>query len=101
MLVPKDERHKPLGGVPSWESNSGVMGACRNSLGMECNGCGHRGLVPLERIGESDSDMRPLIDRPFECTACGSMFVGLWLVVTRAEADAWCGRLKRNAALLL
>jgi hypothetical protein len=47
-----------------------------NPLGVECGGCGHRGLVPLDRIGAHDSDMRPLIDRPVKCSACGSMFVG-------------------------
>src|SRR5262249_7239625 len=56
-----------------------------NPLGVECNGCSHRGLVALERIGASDGDMRPLLDRPFKGSACDSMFVGLWLFATRAE----------------
>jgi transposase len=33
--------------------------------------------------------MRPLIDRRFKCSVCGSMFVSLWPFVTRDEADAW------------
>jgi hypothetical protein len=35
------------------------------------------------------SNMRPLIDRRFKCSPCDSMFVSLWLFVTRDEADAW------------
>ena len=35
------------------------------------------------------SNMRPLIDRRFKCSACDLMFVSLWLFVTRDKADAW------------
>jgi len=33
--------------------------------------------------------MRPLIGRPFKCSACGSRDVALWLFAKRAEADRW------------
>jgi hypothetical protein len=41
-----------------------------------------------KRIRAHDSDMPRLIDRQFKCAACGSMFVRVYLFVTRAEADA-------------
>ena len=28
-------------------------------------------LVPLDRLGNLDGDMRPLLGRPFKCSACG------------------------------
>src|SRR5262245_28952356 len=37
-------------------------------VGVECSGCGHRTLVPLDRIGVHDSDMRLLIDHRLKCT---------------------------------
>ena len=33
--------------------------------------------------------MRPLIDRRFKCSGCGSMFVAPFLFATHNEADAW------------
>ena len=54
--------------------------------------CGHRGLVPLDRIGASDGDMRRLLDRRFKCASCGSMFVQLFLFGTRDEADSWAAK---------
>jgi hypothetical protein len=35
------------------------------------------------------SNMRPLIDQRFQCSACDLMFVSLWPFVTRDKADAW------------
>jgi hypothetical protein len=52
--------------------------------------------VTFDRIGATDGDMRPLIDRRFKCTGCGSMFAGMWLFVMPDEADAWAA----NAALV-
>lgn len=57
-----------------------------NPVGVECEGCGRRALVPLGRL---DGDMRPLLGRPFKCSACGSLDVSLWLFAVRAEADGW------------
>ena len=42
-----------------------------NPLGVECEACGRRALVPLDRLGNLDGD------------------VSLWLFEKRAEADAW------------
>jgi hypothetical protein len=60
-----------------------------NPVGVECEGCGRRALVPLDRLGNLAGDMRPLLGRPFKCSACGSLDVSLWLFAKRAEADAW------------
>ena len=60
-----------------------------NPLGVECEACGRRALVPLDRLGHLDGDMRPLLGRPFKCSGCGSRDVSLWLFAKRAEADAW------------
>src|SRR5260370_35673536 len=35
------------------------------------------------------SNMRPLIDRPFQCSACGSMFVSLCLFVSGTGPPLW------------
>jgi hypothetical protein len=35
------------------------------------------------------SNMHPLIDQRFKCSACDLMFVSPWLFVTRDKADAW------------
>jgi hypothetical protein len=60
-----------------------------NPLGIECDACKRRALVPLDRLGTLDGNMRPLKDWPFKCSACGSREVALWLFAKRAEADAW------------
>jgi hypothetical protein len=59
-------------------------------LGIECAARGRRALLPLDRLlGNLDGDMRPLLGWPFECSACGSRDVSLWLFAKRAEADGW------------
>jgi hypothetical protein len=46
-------------------------------------------LVPLDRLGNLDGDMRPLLGLPFKCSGCGSRDVSLWLFAKRAEVDVW------------
>ena len=46
-----------------------------NPVGVECEGCGRRALVPLDRLGNLDGDRRPLWGRPFKCSACGLLDV--------------------------
>src|SRR5262244_3500982 len=46
-------------------------------------------LVPLDRLGQLDGNMRLLRDLPFKCTACGSRDVALWLFAKRAEPEGW------------
>ena len=60
-----------------------------NPLGVECEACGRRALVPLDRLSTLDGDMLPLLGRPFKCSGCGSRDVSLWLFAKRAEADGW------------
>jgi hypothetical protein len=60
-----------------------------NPLGIECEACKRRALVPLDRLGNLDGNMRPLRDWPFKCSGCGSRDVALWLFAKRAEADGW------------
>jgi hypothetical protein len=40
-----------------------------NPLGVECGACKRRVLLPLDRLGNLDGDMRPLLDRRFKCPA--------------------------------
>jgi len=40
-------------------------------------------------LSNSLSNMHPLIDQRFKCSACDLIFVSLWLFVTRDKADAW------------
>ena len=60
-----------------------------NPLGIECEACKRRALVPLDRLGQLDGDMRPLWNWPFKCSGCGSREVAQWLFSKRAEADTW------------
>jgi len=60
-----------------------------NPIGVECEACKRRALVPLDRPGDVDADMRPLLGRPFKCSACGSRDVALWLFAKRGEAEEW------------
>ena len=60
-----------------------------NPLGVDCEACKRRVLVPLDRLGQLDGNMRPLKDWPFKCLACGSREVALWLFAKRTEADTW------------
>ena len=60
-----------------------------NPLGIECEACKRRALVPLDRLGNLDGNMRPLKDWPFKCSACGSRKVALWLFAKRAEEENW------------
>jgi hypothetical protein len=59
-----------------------------NPVGVECEGCGRRALVSLDRLGCLRGNMRPWQDWPFKCSACGLRDVSLWLFAKRAEADA-------------
>jgi hypothetical protein len=58
-----------------------------NPIGIECTACKRRALVPLDRLGQLDGNMRPLKDWPFKCSACGSREVALRLFARRAEAS--------------
>ena len=60
-----------------------------NPLGIECEACKRRALVPLDRLGNLDGNMHPLRDWPFKCSACESRDVALWPFPKRAEADEW------------
>ena len=60
-----------------------------NPIGIECEACKRRALMPLDPLGNLDGNMRPLRDWPFKCSACESREVALWLFAERAEADAW------------
>ena len=60
-----------------------------NPIGVECEACKRRALVPLDRLGNIDGNMRPLRDWQFKCSACGSREVALWLFAKRGEADGW------------
>jgi hypothetical protein len=60
-----------------------------NPVGVECEGCGWRALVPLDRLGSLRGNMRPLQEWPFKCSAGGLRDVSLWLFAKRTEADAW------------
>jgi hypothetical protein len=51
-----------------------------NPIGVECEGCGRRALVQLDRLGGLRVNMRPLRDFPFKCSACGLRDVSLWLL---------------------
>jgi hypothetical protein len=43
----------------------------------------------LTALGNLAGDMRPLLGRPFKCSACGSREASLWLFAKRAEAEDW------------
>jgi hypothetical protein len=58
-------------------------------VGVECEGCRRRALVPVDRLGSLKGNMRPLQERPLKCSGCGSRDVSLWLFAKRAEADGW------------
>ena len=51
-----------------------------NPLGIEWEACKRRALVPLDRLGILERNMRPLKDWPFKCSVCGSRGVALWLL---------------------
>jgi len=60
-----------------------------NPLGIECESCKRRALVPLDRLGQLDSNMRPLRGWPFKCSACGSREVAPWLFPVDADVLAF------------
>jgi hypothetical protein len=53
-------------------------------LGIACP-CGHHVVIELARLGISSGDMRPLRDRSFVCSSCGSRRVNIWLFQTDDE----------------
>ena len=57
-----------------------------NPLGIECEACKRRALVPLDQLGNLNCNMGPLRDWRFKCSNCGSREVALWLFAKRAEA---------------
>jgi len=57
-----------------------------NPLGIECEACKRRALVPLDRLGNLDGNMHPLRDWPFNGSAWGSRDV---LFAKRAEPEGW------------
>ena len=60
-----------------------------NPIGVECEACKRRALMPLNRLGNVGDNMRPLRACPFDCSACESREVALLLFAKRAEANAW------------
>jgi DNA-directed RNA polymerase subunit RPC12/RpoP len=69
--------------------NSHTAKSYGHPLGIECEACEHRALVPLDKLGILDGSMRPLRDWPFKCSRCGTREVALRLFARRVEADAW------------
>lgn len=43
----------------------------RKPLGLSCNHCLHRALIPRERIGASEGNLRCVEALPFVCSKCG------------------------------
>jgi hypothetical protein len=43
----------------------------RLPLGLSCNHCLHRGLIPPERVGAHEGDVRCVDTLRFRCTKCG------------------------------
>src|SRR5258708_34015713 len=60
-----------------------------NPVGVECEGCGRRALVPLDRLGNLDGDMRP--KRP---PGWAASFVAVEVDLLLAAPG--CPRLPRN-----
>lgn len=68
------------------ENGTGVT-AWQQPLGVACK-CGHRGLVPLERLGLEGS-MKRVKDRKWRCSQCAGTDVELVLFANGAQADAF------------
>jgi hypothetical protein len=59
---------------------------CRNPIGAECEACKRRALLPLDRLGTLEGNMRPLKSWPLKCSAWDR---ARWLFAKRAKADEW------------
>ena len=60
-----------------------------NPLGVECEACGRRALVPLDRLGTPRRRHAAAARAAVQVFGCGSRDVSLWLFAKRDEADAW------------
>jgi len=79
---------------PNWPGTASLHTIASHGghpLGVEC-ACGHRALVPLERLGRRHHNMTEIRQLPLRC-ACGRK--GQWIatIFDRAEeAEAWRNR---------
>lgn len=53
--------------------------ASHRPVGLACNHCLHRGLVPPERIGAREGNLQCLDTLPFRCSRCGRQTYSLHL----------------------
>ena len=74
---------------PTARDNGHTAKTYCNPLGVECEACKRRALVPLDRLGNLDGNMRAAAGPAVQCSACGSRKVALWLFTKQAEADGW------------
>jgi hypothetical protein len=61
-------------------------------LGAECEACGHRALMELDKLGSLNGNMKLLRDFKFKCSSWGSRDVSLWL---RSHVDHILAALKQ------
>ena len=54
---------RPVAGL----DNGHIADTYGNPLGVECEACKRRALVPLDGLGQLDHNMRPLRNWPFKC----------------------------------
>ncbi len=57
------------------------------SVGIECQACNRRALVPLDRLGVFDGDMRALTSLRLVCSGCGGLDAAFWIVPPSARDD--------------
>ena len=60
-------------------------------LGVECRGCGHRGLAFEDRVEDLRGNMRELRRLGFVCQACGGRDWTGWLLFDDADRQAFIG----------
>jgi hypothetical protein len=52
--------------------NMNMLANRGHPLGVECKACGHRAVIPLDRLGAHKGDMREVSTLPLKCAACES-----------------------------
>lgn len=79
---------------PDWNDNKVSLHNTGQPLGVECQGCGRRGLAFSEPAAFADlkGDMTLLSKLRFSCSKCGGRDVQLWMFHTADEREAFIER---------
>jgi hypothetical protein len=77
-------------GAPrAYDPNLHSLAGAERPLGMTCKACGHRALIPLDRLGAHSGNMQKIGTLKLKCSACESREWKPTIFQRAEDFDTW------------